>query len=370
MECSSCGAHIESGLDQCSQCTAGTGRERIDASLAHSEPAEPTQKVSKLIEFPGVSRGAVPQWRKELSERVREVQEKRAREEALEVTAEKETLKRASDDLPPLELLPQQEVAPVNPLVVAALRRIERAHEASAYVSHSSHSTSAARAYTAPMIHDQTSPAPAMGAAVPDYLESEPEPEPVEKTHNLVVVPAQAVPAEVPVAAANSPKPRRTIGDINDPALNYLDSVPTTVRFETSKHRRASISARFVSAWADITVVSLLSSPFAAALELLNANWDSPRTWILAAAIFFIVGFLYFTISTALTGRTVGLKLFSLRIIDIRTGLIPTGAQAASRSLIYLASLIILGVTSLFALFNPEHLTAHDRITHTAVVHA
>src|SRR6266550_4637711 len=35
--------------------------------------------ASRLIEFPGVTRRAVPQWRKELSERVREVQERRAR---------------------------------------------------------------------------------------------------------------------------------------------------------------------------------------------------------------------------------------------------------------------------------------------------
>lgn len=368
MECSSCGAYIESGHDQCSQCSAGTGSESLD-SLAGSEPAEPAQKVSKLIEFPGVSRSTVPQWRKELSERVREVQEKRAREESLELTAGKEKLGRASEEVPQLELLPQQEAAPVNPLVVAALRRIERAHETPAYVSHSSHSSNAAIAYSAPMMHDQTSPATALGAAVPDYVapepELEPEPEPVEKTHNLSVVPTQA-----PGEAANSIKPRRMIGDINDPALNYLDSVRTTVRFETSNHRRASIPARFISALVDITVVGLLSSPFAAALELLNANWQSPPTWIIAGSIFCIVGFFYFTISTALTGRTVGLKLFALRIVDIRTGLIPTGAQSASRSLIYLASLLILGITSIFALFNPEHLTAHDRITRTAVVQA
>jgi uncharacterized RDD family membrane protein YckC len=158
------------------------------------------------------------------------------------------------------------------------------------------------------------------------------------------------------------------IGDLNDPALNYLDSVRVAAPFETSKHERASILSRLVSAFIDLIVVSALCAPFAAALELINADWNSLRVWIIAAAIFCIVGFLYFTISTALTGRTVGLRLLSLRVVDARTGLIPTGTQAAGRALIYLASLLILGVTSIIALLNPDRLTAHDRITRTAVV--
>jgi uncharacterized RDD family membrane protein YckC len=159
------------------------------------------------------------------------------------------------------------------------------------------------------------------------------------------------------------------IGDVNDPALNYLDSVPTSVRFETSGHKPASIIARLVSALVDLIVVVVLCTPFAAALELINTNWQNPRAWVLAAGVFSVVGFLYFTISTALTGRTIGLKLLCLRIVDARTGLIPTGTQSAGRALIYLASLLILGLTSVFALINPERLTAHDRLTRTAVVH-
>ena len=163
-------------------------------------------------------------------------------------------------------------------------------------------------------------------------------------------------------------KPRRLIGDLNDPALNYLDSVAVTSQFETSKQERASIPSRIVSAFVDLLVVSVLCAPFAAALELINSDWNAPRVWLLAAAIFLIVGFLYFTISTALTGRTVGLRLLSLRVIDARTGLIPTANQAAGRALIYIASLLILGLTSIIAVVNPDRLTAHDRITRTAVV--
>src|SRR5690349_22311644 len=88
-----------------------------------------TEKRSTLIEFPGVSRNSMPEWRKEISERVREVQERRAREAAREA-AEAERQRAAEVSNPPqLELLPRTETPAMNPLVAAALKRIERAHQ-------------------------------------------------------------------------------------------------------------------------------------------------------------------------------------------------------------------------------------------------
>ena len=61
--------------------------------LAPEAPNPPAEKKSTLIEFPGVARNSVPEWRKELSERVREVQEKRARDAArLRLDREREGL--------------------------------------------------------------------------------------------------------------------------------------------------------------------------------------------------------------------------------------------------------------------------------------
>src|SRR5689334_21644780 len=87
------------------------------------------ERKSTLIEFPGVSRNSMPEWRKELSERVREWQEKRARETAREAAeAERQRLE-ATVNPPQLELLPPTQMPAMNPLVVAALKRIERAHQ-------------------------------------------------------------------------------------------------------------------------------------------------------------------------------------------------------------------------------------------------
>src|SRR4029453_7546204 len=92
-------------------------------------PTSPPERRSTLIEFPGISRNAVPEWRKELSERVREVQERRAREAAREAAEAERQRGKTVDNPPQLELLPQTEAPAMNPLVAAALKRIERAHQ-------------------------------------------------------------------------------------------------------------------------------------------------------------------------------------------------------------------------------------------------
>src|SRR5919197_3304335 len=97
---------------------------------------------STLIEFPGPNRNR-PAWRKELSERFREIQQRRAREAALE---EESAPRAVAEQVGPepsdaaahtepgrmqkqLGLVPQPDEPEMNPIVVAALRRIERARK-------------------------------------------------------------------------------------------------------------------------------------------------------------------------------------------------------------------------------------------------
>src|SRR5712671_4375038 len=86
-----------------------------------------TNVSSRLIEFPGTAR-AKPEWRKQLSQRVREVQERKAREAAEEMAAAQEA-GIVSCALPSgqLELVPDLEQTVMNPIVSKALERIERA---------------------------------------------------------------------------------------------------------------------------------------------------------------------------------------------------------------------------------------------------
>lgn len=104
---------------------------------------------STLIEFPG--RSARPQWRKELSLRVREIQERRARDGGQEfITAEYGSPStRATSGLTPLHedldnidgkpsslgLVPSTPPPPLNPIVARALERIERARQKSPHAA-------------------------------------------------------------------------------------------------------------------------------------------------------------------------------------------------------------------------------------------
>src|SRR5712672_2425808 len=98
------------------------------------EPLNAQQKLqsSTLIEFPGRN-PTVPLWRKRLSQRVREVQERRAREAAEEAAAAQEA-GMVSCALPSgqLELVPALDQPVMNPIVSKALERLDRARRSEA----------------------------------------------------------------------------------------------------------------------------------------------------------------------------------------------------------------------------------------------
>jgi len=353
---------------------------------------------SRLIEFPGVTRRGLPQWRKELSERVREVQERKAREAALELSiAAEEAVTLGIEpptSIPRLELLPQAAPPEINPVLAAALRRIERAHQVATSNSYSRTATAVA----IDRDHEAEADFIAQGdATLDDLTDNEPAPNElnaiVERSHNLMVVQApvavalSAAPSEPasepqvdaqpevqielapqPDPVSEKPKPKRLIvDDLNDPALSYLDSIGLPDgRVRVEDH--APLSTRFVAAILDVITVGFLSLPFAALIELQDGNWHQPRIVALMGGIAAVLMFLYATASIALTGRTLGMRLLSLRAVDERNGLIPTGKQSAGRALIYLLSLATLGIGLLMAFARGEGKTTHDRLTRTAVV--
>ena len=332
----------------------------------------------------------MPEWRKELSERVREVQERRAREAAHEA-AEAERQRATEVNNPPqLELLPRTETPAMNPLVAAALKRIERAHQSASVEARPPRTSLATAVAYAP--EREESP---MNETDPPTIQLEFEPEvaavevlepAVEKTHLAIVPPPSEMVIEAPVEvrvesqiesieaplesfvakAEPAQAPRRLIIE-NDPSLNYLDSICRSVRVDDIENRSASSFRRVVCAVLDLIFCALLTAPIAGALYLAGGSYHDPRAIAVMGGCLVVVMFLYLTLTTALTGRTWGMRALSLRVIDTKTGLIPTGGQSVGRSFLYLFSLAtVVGI--LFALVSREGYTAHDRFTGTAVV--
>ena len=331
-----------------------------DASVQSAE------KKSTLIEFPGVSRSSVPEWRKELSERVREIQEKRARDASREAAEAERRRMEAAINAPQLELLPPAQIPAMNPLVAAALKRIERAHQTQSTEDPQPGTTLAAAIAYAPEREENDMSEPVLPepqlAFEPDVTVEE-VPVALEKPHLAVVPPAEPV-----VKVEPRKVPKRLIAD-NDPSLNYLDSISRTACVDEIATRRASVFRRLVCALLDLVFCALLSSPIALAMYLTGNNLQETSVIAVLAGSVIVVTFFYLTLMTALTGRTWAMRLLSLRVIDTKTGLIPTGGQSIGRSIFYLISLAT-GVLVLFALLNPDGYTVHDRFTRTAVITA
>ena len=411
MRCPSCGAISKKRSMKCPECGAFRNRTWVNTESTDSlsvegivESAAPAKTIHKqvikatqsLIEFPGSTRQAIPEWRKELGERVREVQERRAREAGLEDGA---TLPELANDevktLRPLELLSKPSMPPTNPLVVAALRRIERAHTHAQFSGNTAVATAAAYDEQPAFdlgLADASPESFGLPAEEPTSIEETEVVTPPEKTHKLTVVSAPVIttfeedsvptvemplkesltPVETPLALETpkpTAKPKRLIRD-NDPALNYLDSVPTALIVETAEVRSAPIFFRMVSAVMDFIVVCILAAPVVAMIKLTELQWQNPRVIAFVSSSVLVATFLYMTISIAFTGRTLAMKLFSLRVVDARTGLIPTGTQSAGRAVFYIISIAMAGLGLMYMFVDRERRTAHDRFTRTAVVRA
>ena len=410
MQCSSCRAVYSNGLDICPRCKTAaskappeiiseptiTAEETVasapqpaaEAEEAAAPKAAAAQAGSTLIEFPGVSRGSRPQWRKELSERVREIQERRARD----ASQESEPPLRgpagpqvAEAVAPQLGLVPQPDAPAMNPIVAAALKRIERARQPTQPMPRARASMGgAAAAAVARVAEDQyqpetkqivsqapvAAPVPVLPPATPAEDEKAIQTKAPEAARErpLVVVPAQ--PAKKAPVVESKPQTRRAeVAEATvEAAVSADDELLRADSEEELYDDRAPVGARLAGSVIDLLVVAFASSPFAAIIELTNGNWADWRVVASMGGIVFVVMFLYLTTATALAGRTWGMSLVSLGAVDAETGLPPTTKQAVARALFYMLSLLTLGLGLIYALFDAEGRTAHDHFSGTIVV--
>ena len=337
-----------------------------------TEPSE-AESNSTLIEFPGAR--SIPEWRKRLSQRVREVQEQKARE-AAEVEAELRAAETVSCSLPSgqLELVPDVAQAPLNPIVSKALERVDRARRAE-HLSTGIRATAAAPAL-APIQEETPEALPASTDSKPKLTIVAPpvEPEPIEIVahEELETTPEELATTSVAVAEELTEKPKRVkviSASVEDAALSYLEtclSVPAHA-LDTRKDT-AGLTRRTFVGLVDLLLLALMVSPAVAALQAAAVDWSSPRIIGLMAGITAATMFAYLTISIALTGRTLAMRLLRVRTIDERTGLIPTGGQSIKRALGYIFSFALGGLGLLFAFIDRENRPLHDRFSKTLVI--
>ena len=329
-----------------------------------TQPGE-AESNSTLIEFPGAR--SIPEWRKRLSQRVREVQEQKARE-----AAEEEAVLRAAEtvscSLPSgqLELVPDVAQAPLNPIVSKALERVDRARRAE-HLSTGIRATAAAPALapievTPTPLREPSESKPKLTIVAPTVA-----PEPVElgAGDELAITPTVAT-EEV----AEKPKRVKVISpSVEDAALSYLETCLSVPAHSTDTRKdMPGLTRRSFVGLIDLLLIALMISPAAAALEAAAVDWSSPRIIGLTVGITVATMFAYLTVSIALTGRTLAMRLLRVRTIDERTGLIPTGGQSIKRALGYIFSLAPLGLGLAFAFIDRDNRPLHDRFSKTIVI--
>jgi uncharacterized RDD family membrane protein YckC len=130
----------------------------------------------------------------------------------------------------------------------------------------------------------------------------------------------------------------------------------------------APVSLRFNSSLFDliigIGVTIALVAPFVGSGE----SWISLAGLATFTGILGVVLFLYLTVATAFFGKTAGMRLFELQVVDLEENTYPTIHQAAVSSALYLLTLLFLGLGFLAIFFDPERRALHDRASNTIVV--
>jgi uncharacterized RDD family membrane protein YckC len=130
----------------------------------------------------------------------------------------------------------------------------------------------------------------------------------------------------------------------------------------------APLSNRVIAGLFDAIICGFGTAILMSPLLVRGGEWLSFAGILAIGAAFGIVMFSYMTIGVGLRGRTLGMKIFALEVIDIEANEYPTFHQAAVRSAVFLLSLPLLGIGFLTAFFNDERRAAHDLVSGTILV--
>ena len=130
----------------------------------------------------------------------------------------------------------------------------------------------------------------------------------------------------------------------------------------------APFAMRFNAGVFDILISSFASLILLAPFILLGGDWFTLAGFFAFLATSAIVMFVYMTTAVGLFGKTFGMKLFSLELIDIEENDYPTFHQAAVSSSVYLLSLALGGTGFLTVPFTSDGRAVHDIVSGTIIV--
>jgi uncharacterized RDD family membrane protein YckC len=128
------------------------------------------------------------------------------------------------------------------------------------------------------------------------------------------------------------------------------------------------LSARLTAGIFDFLIGGFLSLILLSPFMLMGGQWFGLEGLFGFVATCAIVMFIYLTTSIGLLGKTIGMIIFQLEMVDIESNDLPSFHQAAVSSSVYLLSIVLGGIGFLTMYLNSEQRAAHDLLSNTIIV--
>lgn len=129
----------------------------------------------------------------------------------------------------------------------------------------------------------------------------------------------------------------------------------------------AGLFRRFYAGIVDLGVVLFACLPFVSCVELAGGNLTDWRVLALLGVVGAVVGFLYLSLLLTMAGRTVGMAIAGLLLLDARTMDLPSFFQVVGRMVGFLLGIASLGIGIFWSLVDRERRTFADLISRTVV---
>jgi uncharacterized RDD family membrane protein YckC len=130
----------------------------------------------------------------------------------------------------------------------------------------------------------------------------------------------------------------------------------------------APISMRFGAGLFDLIIGGFVSMLLLSPVAFSGSNWLNVTGALTFAGVWLLVMFVYMTASIGLQGKTLGMRLFSLELVDAVENEYPTIQQAAVNTALYLVTLPLAGAGFATIFFNEENRALHDLLSGTISV--
>lgn len=130
----------------------------------------------------------------------------------------------------------------------------------------------------------------------------------------------------------------------------------------------APFSMRFGAGLFDLIIGSFATMLLLSPVAFSGVDWMTPMGSLAFAGVWALVMFIYMTVGVGFYGKTFGMRLFSLELVDALDNQYPTLRQAAVNTALFLLTLPLAGAGFLTCFFNEENRAAHDLMSGTILV--